>query len=266
MIVVGELLNSSRQKVEEAFTKKDEKFVIDLAVQQEKAGCAYLDLNAATLMEKEEETINWAIRLLQEHLSIPVSIDSPNPRALAAGLRVHRGKALLNSLPGKQTELEEIIPLIREFSPATIVSCLDDEGFPEIPEKAIRIADRVLNRLFSQTTIKKDDIFIDALVRPVAVIPEAARIFLETLLLIKKEFPGMKTISGLSNISFGLPKRKLLNHAFLSNLIGHGLTAVIADPLQPDFWPVIIISEFINNQPGATKRFLNWARACRKED
>lgn len=266
MIVVGELLNSSQQKVEEAFINKDESFIIDLAVQQERAGCTYLNLNAATMMEKEEETLVWAISLLQAHVSIPISIDSPNPKALAAGLKVHRGRALLNSLPGKRAELEEIIPLIREFSPEVIVSCLDDEGFPETPEKALRIAERILNRLFSQTSIQKDDIFIDPLVRPLAVFPEAARLFLEAMLLIKKEFPGMKTIAGLSNISFGLPKRKIINHAFLSNLIGYGLTAVIADPLQPDFWPVIIISEFINNKPGATKRFLDWARTSRKED
>jgi 5-methyltetrahydrofolate--homocysteine methyltransferase len=126
MIVVGELLNSSQQKIEEAFIKRDESLVVDLAVRQERAGCAYLDLNAATLMDKDEETVVWAISLLQTHTSVPISIDSPNARALAAGLRVHRGQALLNSLPGKKTEIKEIIPLIREFSSAVVVSCLGD--------------------------------------------------------------------------------------------------------------------------------------------
>jgi 5-methyltetrahydrofolate--homocysteine methyltransferase len=104
------------------------------------------------------------------------------------------------------------------------------------------------------------------LVRPLSIVPEAARIFLETLLLIKKEFPGIKTIAGLSNISFGLPRRKPINHAFLFNNIGPGLSAVIADPLQPDFWQVIILSELLNNRPGATERYLEWARSTRKED
>ncbi|HEK85124.1 MAG: dihydropteroate synthase [Candidatus Saccharicenans sp.] len=266
MIVIGELLNASRQRVQEAFLKKDEEFIIDLAIQQEKAGCSYLNLNAASLVDKEAETLSWAVSIIQQKISIPLAIDSSNPQALEAGFKVNERRALLNSLTGKKEESAEIISLIREYNPEVIVSCLDDHGLAESPEKAVKIADRVLNNLFQQTSIQKDDIFIDPVVRPLSVVPEAAKIYLETVMLLKREFPGIKLIAALANISFGLPKRKLVNHAFLSSLIGHGVTAVIADPLQPYFWSVVLVGEFIGNIPGANNRFMKWAEENKKDE
>lgn len=266
LIVIGELLNSSRKPVEEAFLSREAGHLLDLALEQEKAGCAYLDLNASTLLEQEVEIISWIIPLIQDRVAIPVSIDSTNPAALEAGLKVHRGRALLNSLPGKQKELEEIIPLIRDYQPQVIVSCLDEGGFPRTPEQTVEIARRILDRVFSQTPVTANDVFLDLLVRPLAVVPEAGRLFLESLLLVRKEFPGIKTVAGLSNVSFGLPRRRVVNLTFLTNLIGHGLSAVIADPLSPDFWTTVIVSEFLNNRPGAAEKFLAWARTSLKED
>ncbi|MGQ9801585.1 MAG: dihydropteroate synthase [Candidatus Saccharicenans sp.] len=266
IIVIGELLNSSRKPVEEAFLSREAGYLLELALEQEKAGCSYLDLNASTLLEQEVEIISWIIPLIQDRVSIPISVDSTNPAALEAGLKIHRGRALLNSLPGKNRELEEIIPLIQDYQPQVIVSCLDDRVFPKTPEQTVEIAGRIMNRLFSQTSLSPEDVFLDLLVRPLAVVPEAGRLFLESLLLVHKEFPGIKTVAGLSNVSYGLPRRRVVNLAFLTNLIGHGLSAVIADPLQPDFWTTVMVSEFLNNRPGATEKFLAWARTSLKED
>lgn len=266
LIIIGELLNSSRRPVEEAFLQKDEGYLVELAVEQEKAGCSYLDLNASTLLDREPEMLTWIIPVLQNKVSLPLSIDSTSPVALEAGLRAHRGRALLNSLPGKQREMEEIIPLLCDYRPRVIVSCLDDNGFPETPEQTVRIAGKILNKLFSRTPLSPEDIFLDLLARPLAVRPEAGRLFLESLLLVRREFPGFKTVAGLSNVSYGLPRRRVVNLTFLSNLIGHGLEAVIADPLHPDFQATIIVSEFLNNRPGARDKFLAWARSGQKED
>ncbi len=266
MIVIGELINSSRQPVEEAFLNRQADILVDLAIKQQQAGCSYLEVNAATIIDQEDELLKWIIPILQEQVSIPLSIDSPNPRALEAGLKVHKGQALLSSLPGRQAEMEEILPLIRDFRPEVIVSALDESGFPDTPEKIIKIADRILNRLFSTTSLSQDEVYLDLLIRPMAVFPEAGQLFLKSLLLARQEFPGIKTIAGLSNISYGLPRRRLVNLIFLSNLIGHGLSAVIADPLSPDFWAVIIISEYLNNRPGSAGRFLEWARSDRRDD
>lgn len=266
LIIIGELLNSSRRPVEEAFIQKDEGYLVELAVEQQRAGCSYLDLNASTLLNRESEILTWIIPILQERTSLPISIDSASPAALESGLRVHRGRALLNSLPGKQRELEEIIPLICDYRPQVIVSCLDERGFPETPDQLVSLAGKILNRLFSQTPLGKDDIFLDLLARPLAVRPEAGRLFLESLLLVRKELPGIKTVAGLSNISYGLPRRRVVNLTFLSNLIGHGLDAVIADPLHPDFQATVVVSEFLNNRPGAREKFLAWARSGQKED
>ena len=156
MIVIGELINSSRQPVEEAFLNRQADILVDLAIKQQQAGCSYLEVNAATIIDQEDELLKWIIPILQEQVSIPLSIDSPNPRALEAGLKVHKGQALLSSLPGRQAEMEEILPLIRDFRPEVIVSALDESGFPDTPEKIIKIADRILNRLFSTTSLSQD--------------------------------------------------------------------------------------------------------------
>ncbi|MDI6844617.1 MAG: dihydropteroate synthase [Candidatus Saccharicenans sp.] len=261
MIIIGGLLNSSRKPVEEAFINRDEAYLTGLALEQEKAGCAYLDLNASTLIEREAEIISWAIPLLQQKISVPISIDSPNPATLEAGLRVHRGRALLNSLPGKTPEMDEILPLIRDYKPQVIVCCLDNHGLPETPEDTLRVAVKTLNRLFQETSLREEDVFLDPLVRPLAVFPEAGKLLLESLLLIRRELPGIKTVAGLSNISYGLPRRRVVNLTFLTNLIGHGLDAVIADPLHPDFQTSVIVSEYLNNRPGAREKFLAWARS-----
>jgi len=266
LIIIGELLNSSRRPVEEALLRQEADYLVELAVEQQTAGCDYLDLNASTLLDDEPGTLTWIIPLLQEKVSVPISIDSTSPAALEAGLKVHRGRALLNSIPGKQKELKEIIPLVRDYRPRLIVSCLDDGGFPETPDQTVRIAGKILNKIFSQTSLDRDDIFLDPLARPLAVKPEAGRHLLESLLLIRKEFPGFKTVAGLSNVSYGLPRRRVVNLTFLSNLIGHGLSAVIADPLSPDFQATVIVSEFLNNRPGARERFLAWARSGQEED
>ena len=234
MLIIGERLNTARKKVLEAFQKRDERFILDEGFRQKQAGAACLDLNAAGLMGQETEVLRWAIPRLQKDLGIPISVDTPSPGAMEAGLAVHQGKAFLNSLTAETGKMNQLLPLIREFRPRIIVLCLDDQGLLRTPELILKCADKLGNLLLTNGSLP-EDIFIDPGARPLAVDPLAPSLFLESLAEIKRNLPGLKTIAGLSNVSFALPGRDLLEGTFLTLALERGLDALICDPLARDF-------------------------------
>ena len=260
MIIVGERLNSSRQSVLEALNRKDKKYLVDQAKRQEKAGVSYIDLNTAALLDKEVETLKWAIPLLQKELNISLSIDTPNPEAMEAGLRIHKGQALLNSLSGEAKRIKAFLPLIKECRPRIIVLCLDDEGLPETSDKELSIAHKMVN-LLDKEGVEHKDIFIDPLVRPIGVDQKAGELFFESLEKIKKNLPSVSTIAGVSNVSFGLPKRKSLNLAFLVLALQRGLDAAILDPLDKEILAAVHSCEALLGKDPSLKNYLTFIRS-----
>ncbi len=264
MIIVGERLNSSRRSVLEAFNHKDKLYLTVQAKRQQKAGAAYIDLNTAALLEKEVQTLQWAIPLLQEELSIPLSIDTPSPEAMEAGLKIHKGQALLNSLSGEAKRIKAFLPLIKEYKPRIIVLCLDDEGLPETSNKELSIACKIVNLLDKQG-VKSEDIFIDPLVRPVGFDQKAGELFLEALEKIKKNLPSVNTIAGVSNVSFGLPGRKSMNRAFLLLALQKGLDAAILDPLDRELMAAMRSSEALLGKDPSLINYLAFIRGDDRE-
>lgn len=263
MIIVGERLNSSRRSVLEALNRKDKKYVVAQAKKQEKAGASYIDLNTAALLDKEVQTLKWAIPLLQKELRIPLSIDTPNPEAMEAGLNIHKGKALLNSISGETNRIKTFLPLIREYKPRIIVLCLDDEGLPENSDKELSIARKMVN-LLDKEGVEHKDIFIDPLVRPIGVDQRAGELFLEALEKIKKNLPSVNTIAGVSNVSFGLPRRKSLNRAFLVLALQKGLDAAILDPLDKEILTALYSAEALLGKDPSLKDYLAFIRSNKR--
>lgn len=260
MIIIGERLNSSRSAVLSAMARRDDGFLIAQAQDQEKAGAAYIDLNCAALLEEEAAGLTWAVPLIQKHVKAPLSLDSPNPEALAAALKIHRGRALLNSLSGEPKKLAALLPLIREHRPKVIVLCLDEEGAPKDAEAVYSLGARLVERLLAQG-LASEDIFLDALVHPVGVEAAAPRRFLRSLALLKERLPQVRTIAGLSNVSFGLPERRLVNRTFLTLALAEGLDAAILDPLDKDLMDTLVASEALLGRDESLKGFLRHARA-----
>jgi len=128
LIIIGERLNSSRKSVLEALQSRDAEFVCGQARKQEEAGATYIDLNAAALMDGEIGGLCWAIPLLQSESNVPLSIDTPNPRAMEAALKIHKGRALLNSVTGEKSSLDALLPIICEFKPQVIALCLEEKA------------------------------------------------------------------------------------------------------------------------------------------
>jgi len=254
MIIIGERLNSSRPAVRNALAKKDKPYLVEQAGLQVLAGAGYLDINAAALLEKEKETLHWIVPLLQEAAGVPLSIDTPDSGAMDVALRVHRGRALLNSLSGEKRKVERLLPLIKKYHPRVIVLCLDDCGPAATPDRALAIARRLAGLLLRQG-LELEDIFVDPLIHSAATDREAAIRFLASVRRIKERLPGIKTVAGLSNISFGLPHRRLLNRTLLVLALKAGLDAAICDPLDRELRMALAAAEVLLGRDYSWRRF-----------
>ena len=255
MIVIGERLNSTREPVLKAMRDRDEAYIIKQAASQEKAGASYIDLNAAALLGGEIETLKWVIPLLKRELHIPLAIDTTSAEAMAAGLELHAGQALLNSLSGESERIRRFLPLIKEHKPQVLVLCLDDDGLPQTSEKELSVARRMVDLLVSEGVDPKD-IFVDPLVRPIGVDEGAAELFLRSLTKIKEALPQVKTVAGISNVSYGMPRRSLLNKTLLVLALGRGLDAAILDPLDPEIMSALKAARALLGRDPSLKTYL----------
>ncbi|MFZ5436754.1 MAG: dihydropteroate synthase [Bacillota bacterium] len=244
MLVIGERINSSRKAIAEMLKNKDGVALVREAMAQRKAGAAYIDVNAATMMELEPEYLKWLVLILNEHLDVPLCIDTPNPAAMEVALRTHKGRAMLNSISAESERFNDVLALVREYRPRVVALCLGDEGMPESVDDRLRVVDRLLPALLD-AGITSEDIFFDPLVKPVSSGSTYGLEVLHTISAIKSRFPGVRTVCGLSNVSYGLPVRKLLNRAFMVMTVAAGIDALIIDPLDKALMSLLHASEVL---------------------
>jgi 5-methyltetrahydrofolate--homocysteine methyltransferase len=242
MWVVGERINSSRESIVPALRERDAEFIVKEARDQVEAGAHVIDVNTATLMDKEVESLKWAVQLIQGSLDIPVCIDSPNPVAVGEVLPFCKGKAMINSITAEAERYTQLIPLIHEYTPDVVGLCMDDRGMPDTAEDRIRIASDLIGKL-TKDGVPLGDIYIDPVVTPVSTDTRYGVAVLEAIEAIMKEFPGVHTICGLSNVSFGLPNRRQVNQMFLVMAMARGLDAVILDPCDRRMMADLITTE-----------------------
>jgi len=232
MLIIGEKINSSRRDVEQAVLDRDARCIRDLAQKQVNAGATMLDVNCGTLNSREEPAaLEWLVRTVQEAADIPLCIDSPNPGALSRALAVHRGRPMINSISGEKDRFNEILPLVLEYRAMVVALGMDEKGIPKNGEQALEVGAGLVTRL-ADSGVPVDDIYYDPLVRSVATSPKSV---LETLRVMEElaaKFKGLHFVSGLSNVSYGLPERRHLNRAYVVLSIASGLDAVICDPLD----------------------------------
>ncbi len=230
MLVVGELINGSRKAISQAITQRDAQTIRKVAREQYQAGAQLLDVNAGTSPDQEIDDLLWLLDVILGELDVPLCIDSPNVYAMEAGLdRAGDRAVMVNSITAQKSRLESFLPLIEAHQSQVVALCMDEGGVPQQAQERYEIAARLVKKLASRG-IAPEKIFLDPIVCPVSVDYHAAQVARETLRLIKKHLPQAKTICGLSNISFGLPSRRLLNHNFLSLMLAEGLDAAIIDP------------------------------------
>ncbi len=231
MLVVGERINTSRKNIRPAVEARDKESIRKEAKLQLEAGAQMIDVNCGTRVVEEPEDLEWLVRTVQEAVSVPLCIDSPNPLALERALGAHKGKALINSITLEKERMEKILPLVKKNNAKVVALTMDDRGMPNDSKTRVEIAGKLVELLEGEG-IKREDIYFDPLVRPLGTDPDQSLIVLEAIKIIMEKFSGVHTFCGLSNISFGLPLRPLLNQNFLTMAMVMGLDAVMIDPLD----------------------------------
>ncbi|MGD8835628.1 MAG: dihydropteroate synthase [Desulfobacteraceae bacterium] len=230
MIIIGEKINGTRKAVAKAIVGRDEGFIQQLAKSQAAAGAAYLDVNAGTVPEREPEDMVWLIQCIQSIVDIPLCLDSANPAALQAGLKNVTHKPLINSLSGEKARIDGVLPLALEYRTGLIILALDDEsGIPDTSDGRMAIIDRLADMAL-QGGLGEDKLFIDPLVTAISTGIDNAKVTFDTIRRVCEKYPQAHITSGLSNISFGMPLRPLLNRTFLAMCIQAGMDSAIADP------------------------------------
>ncbi len=227
--IIGERLNPTGKKMmKQALLNGDDDYIKNQANEQIVAGADILDLNCGLPQLDEPTIMPRLVRMLQAFTDLPLQIDSSNPDTIEKALRVYNGKAIINSVNGDDETLETILPLVKKYGAAVVALTLDKNGIPKTLEQRIAIAKRILEAA-KKYDIPTRDIFIDPLTLTVSAEPEQATITLEAIKYISSEMK-LNTVLGISNISFGLPNRTLINSAFLLSALNNGLTLPIINP------------------------------------
>lgn len=228
MLIIGESLNATRKEICTAVSTRNIEFVQSLAREQVVAGANVLDVNAAVPGEDEVANLVWMVKVVQEAVEVPLVIDSSCAEAIAAAVGVHQGRPMINSISGETDRINKLLPIALQNECDVIVLCMDDAGIPRTVEGRMKSARKVIEPLLNNGK-RSDEIFVDPLVGAAATDPDAPKVTLQTIQMIKEEFPGIQTVAGVSNVSFGMPSRKLLNRVFLSLCICKGLDSCIVD-------------------------------------
>ena len=227
--IIGERINPTGKKLfKEALKNDDINYILNQAIEQVKAGADILDVNVGLPDIDEKAMMIKVVKSIQGVTDLPLQIDSTSPEVIEEALRIYNGKAIVNSVNGEEESLDKILPIVKKYGAAVVGLTLDKNGIPKKAEQRVEIAKRIIDRAL-EIGIRKEDIYIDCLTLTASAEQEAVG---ETLKAVKtvKELYGVKTVLGVSNISFGLPNRELLNHIFLSLALENGLDLPIINP------------------------------------
>lgn len=230
-VIIGERINpTGKKRMQEALRTGDVNYLLKEAVNQSAAGAAVLDVNVGLGGVDEAAWMERAVSAIQGVCTCPLQLDTADPEALARGLRAYNGKALINSVSGKQEVMDQVFPLAKRYGGTVVALLLDEEGIPDTAEGRVAIARRIMAEA-ARYGIAKRDLVMDALTMTVSTGERNALVTLETLRRCREEL-GVRTVLGVSNISFGLPQREKLAGPFLTLALGAGLDAAILNPLS----------------------------------
>ena len=266
MLIVGENINATSKKVAEAIKTRNSSFLRELISAQEAAD--YLDVNVGGgkgSTKQETEDMKWLIDIVCEVTDKPIVVDSANPEVIEAGLEQSNQVAMINSVNAEKARLQALGPLVAKYQVEVIALVMDDSGIPSRVEERVGACGRILEGL-SRYNIPAEKIYFDPLVLPIGVDTSQGQVTLKTLEQIKVRYPEAKTVVGLSNISYGLPQRPMVNGAFLLMLMYAGLDSVIVNPLHSSTIGSIRLGEMLLGKDAHCKEYLKaYRRGLYKE-
>ncbi len=244
MIIIGEKINGTRKAVARAIKERDSDFIRQIAREQSEAGSAYLDINAGTTPNQEPRDLVWLIENAQAASDLPLCLDSANPTALRAGLETVKKTPLINSLSGEKARIEGVLPLALEYKTDLILLALDNTGIPATSQGRMEIIHRLVD-MTVKGGLTEGQLYVDPLVTAISTGTDNATITFETIRAVKAAYPAAHVTSGLSNISFGMPLRKIINRTFLAMLVAAGMDSMIADPNDRELMETMMAAEML---------------------
>ncbi len=263
MIIIGERLNATKKAVGEALRARDADFVHREAAAQTEAGAHYLDCNAGRDPQTERETMQWLVRTAREATDLPFSIDSANPEVLAAGLEAYEGPPpILNSATAESAKMGHVLDLAAQGGAGVICLCIGDGGMPKQAGDREAYADTLIAAA-QEWGIDPERIFVDPVVEAVSASLEepVGRHLLTAIRTIREQHPDVHVVAGVSNVSYGLPNRKLLNRTLLALGIGAGLDVAIIDPCDPHMIAALLAAEAL---VGLDENCMNYVMGSRE--
>jgi 5-methyltetrahydrofolate--homocysteine methyltransferase len=252
-VIIGERINpAGKTKLQETLKAGNLDIVRSEALAQAQAGADILDVNVGTFGVDEVTLLPQAVQAVMDTVDIPLCIDSNNPAALEAAIKIYKGKPLINSVSGEEQSLTKVLPMVKEYGAAVVGLVQDDEGIPKDAGRRVNIARKLVERA-EAAGIAREDIVIDCLAFAVGADTSSGPAVIEAIRKIKAEL-GVNMTLGASNISFGLPDRGLLNNAFIAMAVASGITCLITDAAK--MRPAIVATDLILGHDKHARRYI----------
>jgi len=262
-ILIGERINpTGKPRFKDALRSNDMNYIVNEAVKQVDAGVHVLDVNVGLPEIDEKVMMKNAVETVQAVTDVPLQLDSNNSSVLENAMRIYNGKPLVNSVNGEEESMKKIFPLVQKYGGSVIALTMDNKGIPETAEERVEIAERIIS-VASQYGIGKKDIIVDPLALTVSSNQQSAMITLRAVKLLREK--GIKTSLGVSNISFGLPKRELINSTFFANALENGLNCAIMNPFASGMMDVYYSSRVLHGLDPACADYINYANSSESQ-
>ena len=255
MIIIGEKINGSIPSTAKAIAERNEDFIRNLAVKQSEMGADYLDVAAGTAPEIERETLKWLIDIVQDAVDTPLCIDSSDCNVILDMIPLAKKPGLLNSVSEEHGKCEILLPKAAASEWKIVALTCDNKGISSDPKVKFDIAVTIVEKAKSYG-ITEDRLFIDPLVTTISASSNSLLSFNETLISIKNKYPEIHITSGLSNISFGMPFRKIINQQFLTLAMSAGMDSAIMDPTSDEMRATLYAVEALLGRDRNCRRFL----------
>jgi cobalamin-dependent methionine synthase I len=259
-VVIGERINTSRKAVQDAVAGRNASYIQEDVRKQEEAGAAYIDVNAGARIGHEQEDMLWLLGVIQEAISLPLCLDSPDPKVLESAYARVKAPPMINSVSLEKDRFELMCSFLRGKRCSVVALCMDDKGLPKSAGEIVDRAGRLIEGL-EGAGIERSDIFVDPLIQPISTDITKGVMVVDAVRGIMGGYPGVHTACGLSNISYGLPQRKFINRIFLSLMMAAGLDAAIIDPLDDKIMAVLKTTRMLLGQDEYCMNFLKAVRS-----
>lgn len=258
--VIGERINTSRKLVQAAVAERDANYIIDDVKKQLDAGANYIDVNAGARIGHEEEDMTWLLDTIQHIATVPLTLDSPDPAILEMAFSMVEKTPMINSISLEKERFDAMMPFLEDKECKVIALCMDDSGMPNSSDDIFGRAKTLVEEL-NRISIPTASIYLDPLVQPISTDSNKGVMVLDAVRGIKSEYPEVHVTGGLSNISYGLPQRHIINRTFVTLMMAAGMDSAIIDPLDKKIMATIRTADMLLGYDNFCMEFLKGVRS-----